>query len=98
MANTYVNKITEFGLQIAVYSGMGRQLNDTEKLAFETILKEIEQKHKDFFEDRNDKVTNHISYMIEDYVCYMEWNPKSDLSQKIRHEISKAFHSIHNQL
>lgn len=74
---------------------MGRLLNDKEKLAFENILKEIEKNHKDFFEERNDSVSNHISYIIEDYICYMEWNPNSDLSPKIRHEISKAFHSIH---
>lgn len=66
-----------------------------EQSAFESSLKEIEQKHKDYFEDRNDRIANHIEYMIDDNICYMEWNPNSDLSQKIRHEISKVFHSIH---
>ncbi|MGG9971829.1 hypothetical protein ACQ33O_08570 [Ferruginibacter sp. SUN002] len=75
---------------------MGRELNIEEKVAFLNVLKEIEKRHKDFFEDRHDHITNHISFMIDDYICYMEWKPTSDLSPKIRHEISKAFHALHN--
>lgn len=61
---------------------------------FDTAVKEIEEKHKDIFQDRNDTVFNHVSVMWADNFYYMEWKPYSDLSPKIRHEISKAFHSI----
>ncbi|MES2431764.1 MAG: hypothetical protein V4556_12565 [Bacteroidota bacterium] len=73
---------------------MGRQLNREEETAFLNMLTKIEQKYKDFFESRNDHVANHITYTIDDTICYMEWKPNSDLTPKIRHEISRAFHSM----